>query len=93
MNLEAREFLKRHIKVKLERDPDSRPCDVEKWILSAEDQQFNFKLAKPKTLRKFIGRNMKKMKETDSLDRQSGSGGLDITGLRRQMLPESRGWL
>ena len=75
MNSEARELLKRHIEVKMERDPDSRPSDVEKWILASGDLKFNFKEVNPTTLRNFVTFNVKKMKDLGSLDRKAGSGG------------------
>ena len=95
MNLEAREYLKRHIRVKLEMEPDSKPFDVENWIL-AGDHQFNFKLVKPMTLRNFIAFNVSKMKETGSVDRKIGSGGhnslkkTDAARIRRLALNKTR---
>ena len=83
MNYEAREYLKRHIKVKLERDPNSKVCDVERWILSSEEQQFNFNLVNPITLRNFVARNVKKMKNEGSLDRKAGSEAIMLS--KRQM--------
>ena len=62
MNLEARELLKRHIRVKVERDPDSRPSDAENWILASADLKFNFKEVNPTTLRNFVTLNGKNMK-------------------------------
>ena len=72
MNAEARTFIKMHLQVKLERDPD--PSEVMNWILESEEQTFNFSEVNPITLKSFIQSNVKKLKETGTLERKKRSG-------------------
>ena len=73
MNSEARAYLQRHIQVKLEKDPEATPKEVMEWLLSGH-QTFDLSLVNYKTLHSFITRNMKKYKETGSMDMLKGRG-------------------
>ena len=96
MNSEAREYLKRHIQVKLVRSPNTKLGQMRHWILGAKDSKFNFEEVKKDTLKTFIRRNVKQMKETGSLDRQKGSGGQnalsrrDVSRIKRLSLNKKR---
>ena len=96
MNYEAREFLKMHILVKMERDMNSTPAEVRDWILSSEGLPFNFKEVNPKTLVNFVTFNVKKIQETGNLDRKTGSGcsnalrKSDVSKIKRLALNKKR---
>ena len=77
MNTEAREFIKRHVQVLLESDPDMTPAQVKEHLL--EQTVYDLGLVNPNTLFSFVIRNCKKYSETGSLDRKAGSGGLNAT--------------
>ena len=53
MNSECRDFLRKHIQVHLEKNPDSSVKDVKNWLMSGE-QKFDLKLVNSRTLRMFI---------------------------------------
>ena len=73
MNSEAREYLRRHIQVQLERSPDIEVKDMKKWLLSNQ-QTFDLSQVEYITLHSFVTRNMAKFKELGTMDRQEGSG-------------------
>jgi hypothetical protein len=57
MNKECRAYLKTHIQVRLEKEPDLCVKQLQEWILSSE-QKFDLQQLRPDTLFKFINRNM-----------------------------------
>ena len=77
MNTEAREFIKRHVLVLLESDPDMTPAQVKEHLL--QQTVYDLGLVHPNTLFSFVIRNCQKFSETGSLDRKAGSGGLNAT--------------
>ena len=73
MNSEARCYLQRHIQVKLEKDPEATPKQVKEWLLSGH-QSFDLSRVNYWTLQSFVTRNMKKYRETGSMDMLEGRG-------------------
>ena len=78
MNSECRKHLQSHIRVKLERESQTKPGEMNEWLL-AGDQTFDLSQVNSKTLYKFIQRNMERFMESGSLERSKGSGGSNKT--------------
>ena len=74
MNSECREYVKRHIDVQLEKEPDISLAGMFKYLLSGS-QDFDLQSIKINTLKKFIRYNMDKFKEAGTMPRKQSSGG------------------
>ena len=74
MNSDCRKFLKRHMLVQLEKEPEISTAEMVKWIKTGR-QEFDFTQVKAITLFQFVNRNMKMFREWGTLDRKKGSGG------------------
>ncbi len=74
----CRMYLKCHIHVKLEKEPEISTSEMIKWIKTGQ-QTFDINHIKAITLFQFTNRNMTKFREQGTLDRKKGSGGSNKT--------------
>ena len=74
MNSECRDFLRKHIQVHLEKNPDSSVKDVKNWLMSGE-QKFDLKLVNSRTLRMFIKYQKDKFSIEGQCTQHSGGNG------------------
>ena len=95
MNSDCRKYIQSHLKVKMEREPGITPVEMKDWLLG-RDQTFDLSQVNPKTLYKFVERNMPKFKEYGTLERRAGSGrsnkisGRLVTKIKRLSLNKNR---
>ena len=71
MNSECRKHLQSHMKVKLEREPETTPAEMRYWLLGG-DRTFDLSQVNPKTLYKFLERNIAMFDEFGTLEKQTG---------------------
>ena len=82
MHSECRSFLKKHIEVKLEKDPESEAADVRACILSGV-QQFDLSMVNRKTLNSFIERALARFRGRGSLKKKLAQEGQPSQGSKQ----------
>ncbi len=92
----CRTYLKHHVHVKLEKEPEIPTSEMIKWM-KTNQQKFDLTHIKAIILFQFTNRNMRKFREQATLDRKKGSGGSNKTpgktvGRIKKLIINKKGW-